>query len=92
MGIKSESLKQINRDIIRTQPYYPQFQLKQNLQKFSETLVKYCCIDPEVGYIQGMNYLAAPLVYYAKSSDEAFKILFYIMNELGLRKIYINDM
>lgn len=32
-----------------------------------EVLLGYARIDPEVGYVQGMNFIAAGLVYHAKS-------------------------
>jgi hypothetical protein len=62
------TLRQIEKDLPRTQPENPTFQLPEYLNTLREVLVGYARLDWEVGYVQGMNFIAAALVYHSRSS------------------------
>ena len=47
--------------------------------RLRQVLEAYTCSRPDLGYIQGMSYLAAMLSLYARDSFEAFKCLANMM-------------
>ncbi|POS86232.1 hypothetical protein EPUL_003291 [Erysiphe pulchra] len=51
----------------------------------------YALYDEEVGYAQGMNFLAMPLLF-NMPEDEAFCLLVRMMNQYHLRDLFIQDM
>ena len=55
-------------------------------------LVGYAELDPEVGYVQGMNFVAATLVYHAMNPEKALKMMAYIMKKCGYRKLFLGDL
>jgi hypothetical protein len=61
-------LKQIDKDMPRTQPEHPTFQSPNYIAAMREVLVEYCRMDGEVGYVQGMNFIAACIVYHARNT------------------------
>lgn len=52
----------------------------------------YAAYDPEVGYCQGMNFLAGMLLLYLPVESDAFGALVILMKERGLRDLYTEDM
>lgn len=62
------TLKQIEKDLPRTQPEHSTFQIPEFINSLREVLVGYARLDWEVGYVQGMNFIAAALVYHSRSS------------------------
>lgn len=64
--------------ILTTQDFHNDGPLAKNLEMILRT---YACYRPDVGYVQGMSYLAATLVYYMDEFN-AFKCL---ANILGRR-------
>jgi len=60
-------VRQVEKDLPRTQPYHQTFQMQEYQDSLREVLLGYARIDPEVGYVQGMNFIAAGLVYHARS-------------------------
>ncbi|KHJ31876.1 putative gtpase activating protein [Erysiphe necator] len=51
----------------------------------------YALYDEEVGYAQGMNFLAMPLLF-NMPEDEAFCLLVRMMNQYHLRDLFTQDM
>ncbi|RKF79943.1 putative gtpase activating protein [Golovinomyces cichoracearum] len=51
----------------------------------------YALFDEAVGYAQGMNFLAMPLLF-NMPEDEAFCLLVKMMNQYHLRDLFIQDM
>ena len=47
--------------------------------KLYNVLVAYANFDEEVGYVQGINYIAAILIFYVKDEEQAFWCLLQIM-------------
>ncbi len=52
----------------------------------------YAALDPEVGYCQGMNFLAGLLLCWLPSPADAFGALVVVMQERGLRELYKRDL
>lgn len=57
-----------------------------------EVLIAYAQLDAEVGYVQGMNFVAAALVYHSRNSYDALKVFSYIMKDCGYRKLFLGDL
>jgi len=55
-------------------------------------LKAYSIYDEKVGYCQGMNYLAAMLIYIVKNEERAFLILMHIMYNQDWRLTYMEGM
>ncbi|KAF2839542.1 RabGAP/TBC [Patellaria atrata CBS 101060] len=51
----------------------------------------YALFDQEVGYAQGMNFIAMPLLF-NMPEEEAFCLMVRLMNKYGLREMFIQDM
>ncbi|KAF2089772.1 RabGAP/TBC, partial [Saccharata proteae CBS 121410] len=51
----------------------------------------YALFDEAVGYAQGMNFIAMPLLF-NMPEEEAFCMLVRLMNKYGLREMFIQDM
>jgi hypothetical protein len=51
----------------------------------------YALFDEAVGYAQGMNFLVMPLLF-NMPEEEAFCLLVRLMNQYGLREMFIHDM
>ncbi len=51
-------------------------------------LKAYSSYDPEIGYCQGMNFLAVLLLSYIPNEEDAFWALVYVLFENGWREIF----
>jgi len=83
--------KTIRRDLgARTS--YSKFAAAQGLQEGLFGVCKaYALFDEGVGYAQGMNFLAMPLLF-NMPEEEAFCLLVRLMNQYHLRDLFIQDM
>ncbi|CAG8983045.1 hypothetical protein HYALB_00006073 [Hymenoscyphus albidus] len=83
--------KAIRRDLgARTS--YSKFAASAGLQEGLFGVCKaYALFDEAVGYAQGMNFLAMPLLF-NMPEDEAFCLLVRLMNKYKLRDLFINEM
>ncbi|KAG9234890.1 rab-GTPase-TBC domain-containing protein [Amylocarpus encephaloides] len=83
--------KAIRRDLgARTS--YSKFAASAGLQEGLFGLCKaYALFDEGVGYAQGMNFLAMPLLF-NMPEEEAFCLLVRLMNKYQLRDLFIQDM
>jgi hypothetical protein len=55
-------------------------------------LAAYAMLDPEIGYTQGMNFLAGLLLSFLPREEDAFGALVLLMQERRLRELYKPDM
>ena len=55
-------------------------------------LIQFYYLDPVLGYVQGMNIIAAGITYHSKKVLEALQIMDFVMNVHNYKKIYLNDM
>lgn len=86
----SEVEMMIEKDLSRTFPEIEEFKLDVNSGKnrLYNVLKAYAHYDPEVGYCQGMNYVAAMLLRYIQSEEQAFLVFVSLMETGGWRELY----
>ncbi|XP_062243598.1 TBC1 domain family member 1 isoform X4 [Platichthys flesus] len=80
-------------DLGRTFPTHPYFQAQLGAGQLSlyNILKAYSLLDPEVGYCQGLSFIAGVLLLHLEEED-AFNMLKFLMYDVGLRKQYRPDM
>ncbi|NXX91240.1 TBCD1 protein, partial [Centropus bengalensis] len=80
-------------DLGRTFPTHPYFSAQLGAGQLSlyNILKAYSLLDQEVGYCQGLSFVAGVLLLHM-SEEDAFKMLKFLMFEVGLRKQYRPDM
>ena len=80
----------INRDIHRTFPEYPLFGFKQGQKSLFNVLKAYSLHDLEVGYCQGMAFVAGLLLFFVPE-EVSFRLFCKLMDEEGinLRRFYL---
>uniref|UniRef100_A0A8C0WPS9 TBC1 domain family member 1 n=1 Tax=Castor canadensis TaxID=51338 RepID=A0A8C0WPS9_CASCN len=80
-------------DLGRTFPTHPYFSAQLGAGQLSlyNILKAYSLLDQEVGYCQGLSFVAGILLLHM-SEEEAFKMLTFLMFDMGLRKQYRPDM
>jgi len=88
---KNEVDQNIEKDIKRTFASLPEFTEKQQLRLFN-ILKAYSRYDPEVGYCQGMSYIAAILILHIIDEITAFCVLEEIMSGFKWRELYVQGM
>eukprot|EP01024_Parvocaulis_polyphysoides_P027864 TRINITY_DN25194_c1_g1_i1.p1 TRINITY_DN25194_c1_g1~~TRINITY_DN25194_c1_g1_i1.p1 ORF type:complete len:668 (+),score=144.18 TRINITY_DN25194_c1_g1_i1:78-2081(+) len=85
----------IRRDITRTFPRVPQFELINTQKALFNVLRAYAQQDPEVGYCQGMAFVVGILLMYL-DQEPAFRLFCRLMGVGGegghLRKYYLPDL
>lgn len=74
-----------------THPYYSQYLSIGQLSLFN-LLKAYSLLDPEVGYCQGLSFVAGTLLLHVDSEDEAFELMRHLLLNFGLRKQYLPSM
>lgn len=62
------------------------------LNMLNEVLIGYAEVDFEVGYVQGMNFVASALVYHSCDSYNALKIMNHLMKNTGMRRLFMGDL
>ena len=70
-GQTSLSLEEIEKDLNRSLPEYPAYQTTTGIEMLRRVLATYSWKNPEVGYCQAMNIVAAALLIY-QSEEQAF--------------------
>ncbi|XP_042326164.1 TBC1 domain family member 1 isoform X3 [Sceloporus undulatus] len=80
-------------DLGRTFPTHPYFSAQLGAGQLSlyNILKAYSLLDQEVGYCQGLSFVAGVLLLHM-SEEEAFRMLRFLMFDMGLRKQYRPDM
>lgn len=81
-----ESIKQINLDIKRTYPDESYFSTG-GQEVLRHVLMAYAKYDVELGYVQGMNFIVASLLWHASESD-AFWLFVRLIEDFELREIF----
>ena len=90
-----EAVSEVERDIIRTLPSHPLFSLhgteecKQNREKLKSVLLALTSAEPEVGYCQGMNFVAAILLLNLNMNiEDSFFMFLAIVREYHFKHLY----
>uniref|UniRef100_A0A8C3PZ22 TBC1 domain family member 1 n=1 Tax=Chrysolophus pictus TaxID=9089 RepID=A0A8C3PZ22_CHRPC len=80
-------------DLGRTFPTHPYFSAQLGAGQLSlyNILKAYSLLDQEVGYCQGLSFVAGVLLLHM-SEEDAFRMLKFLMFDVGLRKQYRPDM
>jgi len=88
-----EALEAIEKDLNRTYPLHVQFQSESGQALLRSVLSGYASFDTEVGYCQGMSFVAATFLMYLPD-DEALCLLKWVMNnpQWSMRDMYKPDM
>lgn len=71
---------EISKDIERTFPYHPYYQIPEHVNKLERVLVAYANRNPSIGYCQSMNFITALLLLFM-SEEESFWVLATIVEE-----------
>lgn len=61
------------------------------MDRLTAVLKAYSIYDPAVGYVQGLNFIAAPLLLYCRD-EEAFSLLVKLMKTDNMRSMFLPDM
>ncbi|KAE8147419.1 putative GTPase activating protein [Aspergillus avenaceus] len=83
--------KTIRRDLGARTSYSRYFVSQGNQEGLFGLCKAYALYDEAVGYAQGMNFIAMPLLF-NMDEVEAFTLLVKLMNQYGLREMFIHDM
>ena len=83
---------QIEKDVPRTYPTTLAFTNPTFTARLEEVLGVYSVYDMEVGYVQGMNTLAAVLLFHVKDTEPTFWALVDLMECHELRLNYLPNM
>ncbi|KAI9277999.1 rab-GTPase-TBC domain-containing protein [Sporodiniella umbellata] len=83
--------KWIQRDLNRTFPNHVYFKTGEGQERLFHLIKVYSLWDPEVGYCQGIHFLAGCLLLYVPE-EAAFAVLVRLMSHYGLRRQFIPKM
>ncbi|CAK38869.1 uncharacterized protein An04g06080 [Aspergillus niger] len=87
----SPNEKTIRRDLGARTSYSRYFVSQGNQEGLFGLCKAYALYDEAVGYAQGMNFIVMPLLFNMDEA-EAFTLLVKLMNQYGLRELFIHDM
>eukprot|EP00906_Rhabdomonas_costata_P001582 RCo002601 len=90
-SLNPEVGRQIRLDLPRTFPVHPRFNTDEKLAVLDNVLRAYAFDDPEVGYCQGMNFVAGLLLLYL-TPEEALDALVMLMRHCGMRDMFAPGM
>ncbi|XP_073313028.1 uncharacterized protein [Primulina huaijiensis] len=84
--------KQIDHDLPRTFPGHPWLDTPEGHAALRRVLVGYSFRDSDVGYCQGLNYVAALLLLVMKTEEEAFWMLAVLLENVLVNDCYTNNL
>lgn len=85
------TVEQIEKDLPRTYSKCPTFSINHSYRKMLRGILQmYSVYDLEAEYVQGMNMIAAVLLYHIKSEEPAFWAFVDLMDERELRMLYLS--
>ncbi|KAK4437531.1 TBC1 domain family member 2A [Sesamum alatum] len=84
--------KQIDHDLPRTFPGHPWLDTPEGHAALRRVLVGYSFRDSDVGYCQGLNYVAALLLLVMKTEEEAFWMLAVLLENVLVSDCYTNNL
>lgn len=79
----------ILKDVPRSFPEYTFFETPQSRENLTRILFAYAASDPEVGYCQGLNFVAGCILLYSPDPEEAFATLHLLLLQHGMRALYL---
>ncbi|KAL6538044.1 hypothetical protein OROGR_012032 [Orobanche gracilis] len=84
--------KQIDHDLPRTFPGHPWLDTPEGHAALRRVLVGYSFRDSDVGYCQGLNYVAAMLLLVMKTEEEAFWMLAVLLENVLFNDCYTSNL
>ncbi|KAI3708138.1 hypothetical protein L2E82_37227 [Cichorium intybus] len=84
--------KQIDHDLPRTFPGHPWLDTPAGHAAVRRVLVGYSFRDSDVGYCQGLNYVAAMLLLVMKTEEEAFWMLAVLLENVLVSDCYTDNL
>ncbi|KAL0291709.1 UNVERIFIED_CONTAM: TBC1 domain family member 2B [Sesamum radiatum] len=88
----TSATKQIDHDLPRTFPGHPWLDTPEGHAALRRVLVAYSFRDSDVGYCQGLNYVAALLLLVMKTEEEAFWMLAVLLENVLVNDCYTNNL
>ena len=88
-----KTCSEIDKDVPRTFPDVPGFNDSAGQRRLTRILRSYSVLDPEVGYCQGMNFLAGVVLKYLPGSEaDAFGTFCVLMRDRNYRELFLPSM
>ncbi|KAJ9561173.1 hypothetical protein OSB04_006333 [Centaurea solstitialis] len=91
-GKVTPATKQIDHDLPRTFPGHPWLDTPDGHAALRRVLVVYSFRDSDVGYCQGLNYVAALLLLVMKTEEEAFWMLAVLLENVLVNNCYTTNL
>lgn len=91
-GKVTPSTRQIDHDLPRTFPTHPWLDTPEGQATLRRVLVGYSFRDSEVGYCQGLNYVAALLLLVMKTEEDAFWMLAVLLENVLVNDCYTDNL
>ena len=90
----TQAFDAIERDVARTFGGMGKFDTQVSRDRLRRVLAAYAMCDPEVGYTQGMNFLAGFTLLHVADERDAFALLHRIMNSplYHMRTLFLPDL
>lgn len=88
-GETGKNLKQVMKDVDRTQSESATFQNAVFKERLKKILMCYACEDGKVGYIQGMNVILSGLLFHLKDEVRTYAVFRKLI--YTLRNIYLHS-
>ncbi|XP_013625874.1 PREDICTED: TBC1 domain family member 2B-like [Brassica oleracea var. oleracea] len=91
-GMVTPATRQIDHDLPRTFPGHPWLDTPEGHAALRRVLVGYSFRDSDVGYCQGLNYVAALLLLVMKTEEDAFWMLAVLLENVLVRDCYTTNL
>ncbi|KAL7601160.1 hypothetical protein Lser_V15G24933 [Lactuca serriola] len=91
-GKVTPATKQIDHDLPRTFPGHPWLDTPEGHASLRRVLVGYSFRDSDVGYCQGLNYVAALLLLVMKTEEDAFWMLAVLLENVLVNDCYSSNL
>ncbi|KAI3457753.1 hypothetical protein Pfo_014416 [Paulownia fortunei] len=88
----TSATKQIDHDLPRTFPGHPWLDTPEGHAALRRVLVGYSFRDSDVGYCQGLNYVAALLLLVMKTEEDAFWMLAVLLENVLVNDCYTTNL
>ncbi|KAE8703920.1 tubulin-folding cofactor A-like [Hibiscus syriacus] len=91
-GKVTHATRQIDHDLPRTFPGHPWLDTPEGHAALRRVLVGYSFRESDVGYFQGLNYVAALLLLVMKTEEDAFWMLAVLLENVLVNDCYTNNL
>ncbi|XP_010270118.1 PREDICTED: growth hormone-regulated TBC protein 1-like isoform X1 [Nelumbo nucifera] len=91
-GRVTHATRQIDHDLPRTFPGHPWLDTPEGHAALRRVLVVYSFRDSNVGYCQGLNYVAALLLLVMKTEEDAFWMLAVLLEDVLVTDCYTDNL